>query len=82
MAAKKLTIGTSPLTNTIYAGSLLKGGTTWAADKQDITVNALVAVIEHCMYHEQKTGGEKVALTSGNTKYIISVEKVIIQEQP
>jgi len=76
MANKKLEIGTSPLTNTIFAGTLLKDGRTWAPNKQDVTIEALAAVIEHCMFHQQRNDGEKVALTSGDTKYIINIEKV------
>lgn len=76
MALKKLTIGTSPLTNTIFAGHLLKDGRTWGVNKQDVTIDALAAVIEHCINHEQRNDGEKVALTAGNTQYVISIEKL------
>lgn len=43
---KPLHIATSPLTGTIFAGAVLKSGV-WAAGKQDLTVEALVAVAEH-----------------------------------
>ena len=39
---KKLRVSASPLTGTIYAGTLLKDGRTWATDKQDVTMDALV----------------------------------------
>jgi len=45
--SKKLKIGCSPLTGTIYAGTLLKGGKIWAANKQDVTMDVLLATIEH-----------------------------------
>jgi hypothetical protein len=77
MAAKKLTVGNSPMTNTIFAGTLLKDGRTWGANKQDVTIDALSAVISHCMQHQERYAGEKVALTGGDTTYVISVEKVI-----
>lgn len=35
--SKEIKIATSPLTNTIYAGTVLKGGR-WGAGKQDVTV--------------------------------------------
>ena len=35
---------TSPLTNRIYAGTVLKNGYTWGANKQDVTIEALVTV--------------------------------------
>lgn len=44
---KKLHIGTSQLTGTIFAGTLLKDQRTWASNKQDVTLDALVAVAEH-----------------------------------
>jgi len=46
---KQIRVATSPLSNTIYAGTLLKDGMTWAANKQDVTIDALVAVAMHCL---------------------------------
>ena len=37
MGKKPLHIGTSPLTNRIYAGHVLKDGQTWSEDKEDVT---------------------------------------------
>lgn len=37
----------SPLTNTIFAGSVLKDGMHWGANKQDVTIECLVAVAQH-----------------------------------
>lgn len=34
---KLIHIGTSPLTNRIFAGNVLNDGYTWAANKQDVT---------------------------------------------
>jgi len=34
---RKLHVGTSPLTNRIYAGYVLKDGATWGEGKQDVT---------------------------------------------
>lgn len=45
--AKKLHVGCSPLSKTIYAGSLGKDGRTWLADQTDVTNAAIGAVIEH-----------------------------------
>lgn len=44
---KKLHVAVSPITNTIFAGTVLKDGRTWGAGKQDVTVEALVAVAQH-----------------------------------
>ena len=68
---KKLHVGTSPLTGTIFAGTLLKDGRIWAANKQDVTVDALFAVAEHVINF-----GEPVLLsTESRQKYKITVEK-------
>lgn len=45
--SKQLRVGCSPLTNNIYAGRLCVDGHTWRDGKQDVTVDALVAVAEH-----------------------------------
>lgn len=71
---KKLHIGTSPLTNTIFAGGVLKDGRTWAANKQDVTIDALVAVAQHV-----EQFGKPVEIRNGNTgqiEYRITVEKL------
>lgn len=47
--SKKLHVATSPLSNTIFAGTILKDGRTWSASKQDVTTDALVAVAEHVL---------------------------------
>ena len=46
---KQLKVARSPLSNTIFAGTVLKDGRTWAAGKQDVTIDALVAVAEHVL---------------------------------
>ena len=65
--SKKLRIGCSPLTGTIYAGTLLKDGITWGANKQDVTMDALLAVIGHVQAFEKpveiyRVEGEKKVL--------------------
>ena len=65
---KKLHIGTSPLTNTIFAGTVLKDGKTWGANKQDVTIDALVAVAQHVINF-----GKPVEITSnGELEYVIA----------
>jgi hypothetical protein len=44
---KKLHVGCSPLTGTIFAGKILKDGRTWASGKEDVTIEALTAVAQH-----------------------------------
>lgn len=69
--SKKLTIGTSQLTGKIYAGHLIKGGTIWGANKQDVTIDCLVATIEHCLKF-----GKTVELcdSKGNVDFEIDVK--------
>lgn len=73
---KQIHIGVSPLTNQIYAGHVLKDGRTWASNKQDVTVEALVAVAQHGV-----TFGNPIEITNnGVLEYRITVEK--INQQP
>lgn len=41
MTKKQLRVAVSPITNTIYAGTLLKCGQVWSTNKQDVTVDAI-----------------------------------------
>lgn len=49
--SKQLKVAASPLTGAIYAGHLIKNNTMWGANKQDVTMDCLVAVVEHCLKH-------------------------------
>ena len=46
---KNLHVGNSPLTNRIYAGTVLKDGWSWGANKQDVTGVALAAAAQHVL---------------------------------
>jgi len=72
---KKLHIATSPLTGTIFAGTVLKDGRTWGANKNDVTIEALVAVAEHTL-----SFGKPVEITKadGTPIYRITVEKLSV----
>lgn len=69
---KDIHIAASPLTGTIYAGNTLKEGV-WAANKKDVTLEALVAVAKHV-----EKFGEPVELSrqNGTIEYRITVEKL------
>jgi hypothetical protein len=47
--SKQIHVGCGPVTGEIFAGTLLKDGRTWSANKQDVTIEALVAVAEHAV---------------------------------
>jgi hypothetical protein len=69
---KKLHVANSPLTNTIFAGHVLKDGRTWAANKQDVTIEALIAVAQHVLGF-----GQPVEITNsktGKVEYRITVD--------
>lgn len=69
MIAKPIHIGTSPLTNRIYAGHVLKDGRTWGEGKQDVTGLACAAVCEQVI-----ANGEPVIVTcNGKPAYEITV---------
>lgn len=71
---KKLHIAASPLTGTIFAGSVLKNGT-WAAGKQDLTIEALVAVAEHGMKFGRPI---EISMSDGKLEYRITVERLAV----
>lgn len=69
---KTIKVACSPLSGTIFAGHTLKNNT-WAAGKQDVTIDALVAVAEHVVKF-----GKPVELTcEGRVEYKITVEKFV-----
>lgn len=53
-----LRVANSPLTNNIYAGRVR--GQLWSGEKHDVTIDALVAVAQHCINF-----GKPVIVTSG-----------------
>jgi hypothetical protein len=53
--SKNLHVSTSPLTNRIYAGSVLKDGQTWAANKTDVTGEACAAVAKYVLANGHPT---------------------------
>lgn len=66
---KKLHIATSPLTGTIFCGTVLKDGQTWSSDKQDLTIEALIAVCEHV-----KKFGEPVVISKQDGTKLFEIE--------
>lgn len=69
---KQLHVATSPLTNTIYAGHVLKDGQTWGANKTDVTGAACGAVCEHVI----RNGEPVIVSCNGKPKYRITVEEL------
>lgn len=73
---KPLHIAVSPLSNAIYVGHIMKPGV-WSDNKQDLTVEALVAVAEHTLSHKQHTGDDVVvSKADGTPEFKITVERL------
>jgi hypothetical protein len=69
---RKLHVGTSPLTNRIFAGHVLKDERTWGEGKQDVTGPACGAVIEHVLAN----GSPVTVNVNGSPKYEITVRDI------
>jgi hypothetical protein len=65
---KKLHIATSPITGTIFCGHVLKDGMTWASNKQDVTIESLVAVSEHVLHF-----GKPVIISESDGKPVFEI---------
>lgn len=73
---KPIHVGTSPITNRIFAGHVLKDGKAWSAGKQDVTGPACGAVCEHVL-----ANGEPVTVTcNGKPKFRITVEDLDLEK--
>ena len=60
----------SPLTGTIFLGTVNKGGCVFIGDKADVTSDFLRTVIEKAEYH-----GGQFDIQAGNEKWIVTVTK-------
>ncbi len=69
---KELHIATSPISNRIYAGHVLRDGNSWGMGKTDVTGPACGAVAEHVI-----ANGEPVIVTAnGAPAFRITVERL------
>ncbi len=69
---KTIHVATSPLTSRIFAGHVLKCGTAFSANKQDVTGAACGAVCEYVIAN----GGTVVVSANGKPKFEIAVRDV------
>ena len=60
----------SPLTGTIFLGTVNKGGNAFIGNKADVTSDFLRAVIEKAEYH-----GGQFDIQTGNEKWVVTVTK-------
>lgn len=71
--AKRLHVAKSPITNTIFAGSVLKDGCTWAANKTDVTGEASAAVAQRAI----AMGGTMTITANGKPAYEITAREIL-----
>lgn len=67
-----LHVAPSPITNTIYVGSVLKDGVTWGRNKTDVTGEACAAVAQHAL----KQGGTITVRANGTPQWEITVREL------
>lgn len=72
-----LRVGCSPLTGTIFCGKVLKSGG-WGKNKEDVTLDCLVAVAEHLKHFKAQTGKDTILDGGPNRRYKIIVEELDI----
>ncbi len=74
---KQLYVAASPLTGTIFAGSVLKDGKTWAANKCDVSDEAVLAVAERTLLLARSNKAATELTLDGVPIYRITVEKLV-----
>ena len=77
--SKKIHVGLSPLTNTIFAGHVLKDGRTWGSNKNDVTNEAICAVVDHIIEFKRRTGKDLVLSENGNPVLKVVIEDLTAQ---
>ncbi len=70
MKDKTLHVAASPLSGTIFCGQVLKSGV-WAANKQDVTLEAILAVVDHATKFGRPI---EISDINGNILHKITVE--------
>ena len=71
--SKPLHVAASPSTGKIFAGTVFKFGRLWSANKQDVTIESLVAVAEHTLKFGKPV---EISDPDGLPLYRITVEKL------
>lgn len=71
--SKNIHIAASPLTGTIFAGTVLKDGRTWGSNKKDVTIEALVAVAQHAIKFGKPV---EISKADGTPEFRITVERL------
>ena len=76
MGTREIRLGVSPLTETVYAGKLLKDGITWAPGKQDVTSDFIKCVLDKFGPHVDAPGCEcEIQTSGGDVDFVITVTR-------
>lgn len=75
--SKKLHVALSPITNTIYCGSVSKDGRSWLSNRTEVTGEACAAVAMHVLQH----GDPVVVNENGTPRFRITVEDLAAQRE-
>lgn len=69
----KLHVAASPMSGSIFAGTVLNAGT-WGANKKDVTIDCCVAVARHGLHF-----GEPIIISKadGTPEFKITVEELL-----
>lgn len=70
--SKKIHVAASPLTGVIYAGVPMRDGV-WGDRKDDVTIEALVAVAQHALHFGAPI---EISKADGTPEFRITVEKL------
>ena len=74
-----LKIGLSPLSNTIFIGSISKDGRYWLSNKTDVTNDAICTVADHVLAFQRETGKNVIVKGDGVCDLKITVEAMDIE---
>ena len=72
---KQIHVRHNPLTNTIFAGSLMRNNTLGAANRTDVTAEALLSVAKHVKQWKEESGKDLVLSTPGKDDIVITVTR-------
>ena len=77
MSKREIRLGVSPLTETVYAGTLLKDGKTWGASKQDVTSDFIKCVLDKFGPSTPETNGCECGIQTdgGPVDFVVTVTR-------
>lgn len=74
--AKKLHLGVSPLTKSVYVGHLIENGTVWGVNKQDVTADFLNCIIDKFGPGEEIKSEHSLTSADGKPLYKLEITRL------